>query len=319
MRVRWVVGMIAALGVWAEAKEFDLYYLGGQSNMDGQGMITDLKGQDAQPVKGVMIFHGNPQYDGRPADGRGIWTELAPGHGGGFSSDGMKNTYSCKFGVELSFARRLRQLEPTANIAIIKYSRGATALSAEANDAKWSEGGCWEPDFKPGAQAPANINQYDHFQATLANALAVRDIDGDGKPDKLTPKGIIWLQGESDAHEERIARLYEGNLKKLMALMRKDFKKPDLPIVIGRITDSGKGTKAGGKVWGFADLVRQAQADFVKKDGRAVLVTSTDSYGYADPYHYDSNGLLDLGKRFAEAVHALNRGGRRDIGGKVER
>ncbi len=298
----------AGLCMSTEAKEYKLYYLGGQSNMDGLGSVKDLKDKDAHPVKDVMIFHGNPGLDGKPADGRGIWAELRPGHGSGFSSDGKTNSYSDCFGVELSFGRRLQELDPGTNIAIIKYSRGATALSANANDAKVPNyGGSWEPDFKPGSQPPENINQYDHFLATLENAFAVLDVNGDGEPNRFTPSGIIWMQGESDAHQEPVARQYEVNLKRMMDLMREAFGSDNLPVVIGRISDSGQHPTKG-KVWDFGEIVRQAQAEFVKKDRRAALVTSTDDYRYVDPYHYDSAALLDLGRKFAEAVHALNGG-----------
>jgi hypothetical protein len=40
---------------------------------------------------------------------------------------------------------------------------------------------------------------------------------------------------------------------------------------------------------------------------RAALVTTTDTYGYSDPWHYDSSGYLDLGKQFAVAMHGLQR------------
>ncbi len=103
----------------SQAKDYQLYYLGGQSNMDGFGYNKELQGEDAEPVKGVMMFHGNQGLDGHPVDGRGLWAELRPGNGTGFSSDGKENKYSDRFGVELSFARRLKELQPDANIAII--------------------------------------------------------------------------------------------------------------------------------------------------------------------------------------------------------
>ena len=55
-----------------------------------------------------------------------------------------------------------------------------------------------------------------------------------------------------------------------------------------------------------AETVRQAQADFVKHDENAAIVISTDEYNYSDPWHYDSAGYLDLGEKFADAVHARN-------------
>lgn len=193
-----LVVSIAAFGICAsqvEGTDFDLYYLGGQSNMDGYGRVEELPEGLTGPVDGVMIFHGNTSADANPIDGRGVWAELGPGHGVGYMSDGETGTSSDRFGVELSFARTLQELDPDARIAIIKYSKGGSSIDREAA----SYFGCWAPDF-PG------INQYDHFLATVRNAAAVADIDGDGEPDTLNPKGIVWMQGESDAdHGEAVA------------------------------------------------------------------------------------------------------------------
>ncbi len=48
----------------AQAKVYRLYYLGGQSNMDGYGRVKELPGELNRPVQGVMIFHGNTSPDG---------------------------------------------------------------------------------------------------------------------------------------------------------------------------------------------------------------------------------------------------------------
>ena len=226
---------------------------------------------------------------------------IAPGHGVGYTSDGMTAIYSDRFGVELSFARTLRELEPGANIAIIKYSRGGTSIDCGAAD----RFGCWDPDYPD--PTSTGVNQYDHFLATVRNAMTVADIDGDGQPDTLVPRGIIWMQGESDAaHGEEIARRYEANLERLMDLVRAALWVDDLPVVIGRISDSGRDEEEkDGKVWNDGEIVRQAQASYVAEDPCSALVTSTDAYGYSDPWHYDSAGYLDLGKQFAIAVHGL--------------
>ena len=279
-----------------KGKVYQLYYLGGQSNMDGYGYVDQLPDGLRDPAKGVMIFHGNTSPDGTEVDGKGLWTELRPGHGVGFSSDGKANTWSDRFGVELTFARRLRELKSDANIAIIKYSRGGTSIHTSAAGTF----GCWDPDY----DKSNGVNQYDHFLATLRNALSVRDIDGDGQADTVVPVGIVWMQGESDAaHTEEIARGYESNLKRLMDLIRAALRTDDLPVAIGRISDSGQDTD--GKVWDHGDIVRHAQAAFVRDDACAALVTTTDSYGYSDKWHYDTAGYIDLGRQFAEALVGL--------------
>jgi hypothetical protein len=284
-----------------QATVYDLYYLGGQSNMDGYGRVEDLPTELRGPVAGVMIFHGNTSPDGAPVDGRGAWAELKPGHGVGYTSDGAAANYSDRFGVELTFARTLLERDAGAKIAIIKYSRGGSSIDRAAA----GDFGCWDPDY-PG-DGSRGVNQYDHFLATVRHAMSVDDIDGDGTRDTLVPRGIVWMQGESDAyHSEEIALRYDENLARLMDLIRAALRDPDVPVVIGRISDSGRDDdEEDGKVWNFGDTVRAAQAAYAESDSCAALVTSTDGYSYSDPWHYDSAGYIDLGARFAEAILGL--------------
>ena len=264
--------------------------------MDGYGYTKDLPAEINNQVPGVFIFHGNSSADGMEVDGKGIWTTLRLGHGTGFSSDGKTNSYSNRFGVELTFALKMKQLDRGSNIAILKYSRGGTSLdSAAAGDF-----GCWEENFIKGN----GINQYDHFLAAVGYAMKKQDIDGDGRPDRLEPAGIVWMQGESDGTLESSALKYEENLKHFIKLVRKAFNNENLPVVIGRISDSHNSET--GKVWAYGDIIRKAQADFVEKDGRAALVISTDKYSYSDPWHYNSEGYIDLGNKFAEALYNLD-------------
>jgi hypothetical protein len=275
---------------------YDVYFLGGQSNMDGFGTNSELPEHLRTHESGAMIFHGNPAPDDSSGGGRGVWAPLRPGHGYGFRSDGSVNHYSERFGVELTFSQRMSELDPEAKIALIKYSRGGTSIDAAAA----GPFGSWDRDY----DGPQGVNQYDHFLATVRNALAVEDIDGDGIRDELVPAGIIWMQGESDAaHTVEIARRYQDNLKQLVDLIRAAFRVDDLPVVVGRISDSGR--DEDGKVWDHGEVVRSAQAAFVAQDGAAALVTTTDQYGYSDTWHYDSAGYLDLGRRFAEALFRL--------------
>jgi hypothetical protein len=274
---------------------FEVYFLAGQSNMEGYGRVSDLPDSLARPDPAVRIFHGNPAPDHDAGGGRGRWSPLRPGHGVGFSTDGTRNAYSGSFGVELTFARRLRELRPGVRIALVKYARGATSLDSLAAD----DAGSWDPDFRSGQ----GINQYDHFLATVRNALAATDMDGDGGADELVPAGILWMQGEADGIHAQAAARYHENLTRFVERVRAALGVQDLPVVIGRISDSGR--DGDGRVWDYGDLVRSAQAAFVEADAHAALVTDTDGYRYGDPWHYDSAGYLDLGHRFAESMARL--------------
>jgi iduronate 2-sulfatase len=292
----------AALG----ATEYQVYYLGGQSNMDGYGLVSQLPDPLREGLADVPIFHGNSSPDRVPVDGKGKWTPLRPGHGVGFTANDKEVRYSDRFGIELAFAQRLKELLPDQKFALIKYSRGGTSIGVSAA----GNFGCWEPDFGQGDGSGKGTNQYDHCLAAIRHAFSDRDIDGDGTDDQLVPAGIVWMQGESDATVAQEAESYEANLKRLMDLIRAALRVDDLPVVIGRISDSGK--DADGRVWDFGDRVRQAQADFVAHDGAAALVTTTDGYQYSDPWHYDSAGYIDLGRNFAAAMVELKSGGGRD-------
>ncbi len=286
-----------ATGQPSEKDTFRLFYLGGQSNMDGYGYNADLPDSLKSGFDNVWIFHGNPVPDEAPNGGLGKWSPLGPGHGVGFSSDGKDDKLSNRFGIELTFAKRLQQLYPGEKIALVKYSRGGSSIDSLAAGTF----GSWEMDYR----GTNGINQWDHFLVTVNQALKTQDIDGDGREEVLVPTGIIWMQGESDAaFTEGIANRYYANLKRLMDLIRASLHKDDLAVVIGKISDSWNNER--GKVWEFGELVQYAQEKYAKTDRRAAIVRSTRYYKYSDPWHYNSAGYIDLGWQFAEAVYRLN-------------
>ncbi len=273
-----------------------VFVLAGQSNMNGFGYNKDLP-NDLKTFKDVYIFQGNSVPDGDLNGGIGKWELLKPGNGTGFKTDGKTNTLSDRFGLELSFAKRMKELFPNDKIALIKYAREGTSIDSVAR----ADFGCWDADF----HGKNGINQYDNFLKTVKNALSETDIDGNGKRDEIIPSGILWMQGEGDAsYDEAIANRYYSHLKTSMNQMRAALLTDDLPVVIGRISDSGKNEK--GRVWNTGELVQYAQEKFVKNDKNAAIVRSTKKYNYGnDPWHYDSSGYIDLGKNFAEEIFKL--------------
>lgn len=277
-----------------KSNTFRLFYLGGQSNMDGFGYNKELPDSLNKSFDDVYIFHGNPAIGGEKHGGLGIWEKLQPGHGTGFYSDGDKNHLSERFGLELSFAQKMKVFFPNDKIAIIKYSRGGTSIDSMAN----RKPGCWEPDYN----AKQGINQYDHFLATMRHAFRNRDIDNDGMDDVLIPTGIVWMQGEADTDTKEIATRYFFNLKRLMDLIRASLLTDDLPVVIGKISDSWD---KGDKVYPYEELVQYAQEKFVKMDKNAAIVRNSRYYKFSDRWHYDSPAYIDLGSSFAEKLYGL--------------
>ena len=140
------------------------------------------------------------------------------------------------------------------------------------------------------------------FSRPCSVPLAVRDIDSDGEDDTLVPAGIFWMQGESDAaHGAAIALRYQYNLTRLMTLIRAAMHADDLPVVVGRISDSGQDDD--GRVWNHGEVVRAAQAAFAEQDPAAILVTASDSYQYSDKWHYNGAGYLDLDENLPKPIN----------------
>ncbi len=272
-----------------------VFFLGGQSNMQGYGFNKDLPNDLKKKFENVYIFQGNNVEDNKPNAGLGIWDNLQSGHGTDFSSDGKTNKLSDRFGIELSFAKKIQEYYPKQKIAIIKYSRNGSSI--DIFGAPYF--GTWDTE----AISKTGKNQFDYFLTTVNNALSVRDINNDGIEDIMVPVGILWMQGESDANNEEVATRYYNNLKKLMDLMRATFRNNDLPVVIGKISDSGD--DKDGKVWDYGELVQFAQEKYARIQKNVAIIRSTSSYKYSDKYHYDSNGYIDLGIQLANAIYQL--------------
>lgn len=296
-RLASLVGLaLLQLGcVRSDATTYKLYFLGGQSNMEGFGYTEELPGDAVFVSRNAMIFTGQMALDNETHGGAGIWQPLQPGHGTGFKTDGNTNQLSDRFGPELLFGLTMEQRSADSKIAIVKYALGGSGLADGVGF------GNWHPDFSTGT----GLNQYDHALKTLRNALAHTDIDGDGVADRLIPSGIVWMQGEADAHDSQAAADdYRANIERLMNLLRAALRVDDLPLVIGKITDSGMADD--GTVMDYIETVQQAQQDFVLDDDCAAYVTITDELAYLDDgWHYDTEGFVRLGTAFALAMNEL--------------
>lgn len=290
-----VVSLLAIACTEGETKTYKLYFLGGQSNMVGYGYVAELTPDLNNGVDRVMIFEGRSAFDGEAQGGQGVWSPLRPGFGHGFDTDSRTIRLSDRFGPELSFGLALSSKLPDTGIALVKYALGGSRLAPGVGRSNW------HPTIRGGHQ----VNQFDHAIETLRNALSDRDIDGDGIRDKLVPAGIVWMHGESDADDSQAAAdAYDENLAQLVHSLRTALGDENLPVVIGKITDSGMADD--GSVMDYIDMVQRGQASFAAADHCAELVSETDNLSYRDDeYHYDTEGFIRLGEAFAEAVLRL--------------
>jgi len=247
---------------------YDVYLVGGQSNMDGRGRTNELTNSLSvwlPPQADVRIYYANPinLNPTNPTYQTG-WQMLAPG----FSvPPGFAGALpSGDFGPELSFARTMADADPARRIALIKVTQGGTSLSSNWN--------------------PASGYMY----ATLTNTVraAMSALQSEGNTGTL--RGMIWHQGESDTGGG--GALYATNLSAFISSVRSNFAAPNLPFVVGEIATNNSAS------------FRQGQLS-VSQTVPHVGFASADGLQTYEGTHFITPDVLVLGQRFAAALQGL--------------
>lgn len=105
-------------------------------------------------------------------------------------------------------------------------------------------------------------------------------------------KGVIWLQGESDADTIR-TNFYLGRLEELVNGIREEFDNQSLPFIVGQFVESEKRTAMNELMTIVPSFI--AHSAVVSNKG-------TSSF---DGTHYDSKSAIILGNRYAEEMLKL--------------
>jgi len=180
-----------------------------------------------------------------------------------------------RFGPEVTFARGLAEAYPDAKLGIIKDATGGTSLLA------------WAPDWsKEQAERTGNAARGPLYKKLMQQVQPVLEED-------VEIAGVLWMQGERDARFEPVAREYEENLRTLIAAFRRDTGRNELPFILGQVNPPP--ARYPGQ-----QFVREAQAQVAKKDQQAGLVSTEGLPKHKDNLHYNTEGQLELGRRFAK-------------------
>jgi hypothetical protein len=173
------------------------------------------------------------------------------------------------FGAEASLFASLQKRKKTRRL-LYKQGQGGTSLAVD-----------WKP---------AGGTRYAQFGQWLPTAVAQAEKRGD----KLDLKGILWMQGETDAETADAANAYLANLRAFFeavdVLWRGLAEKHGLPKteykrVIGRINAPG---------FKFRDAVRKAQETYCADPASRAVMIDTDPYPL-DWVHYTPAGQIQFG------------------------
>lgn len=109
-------------------------------------------------------------------------------------------------------------------------------------------------------------------------------------------KAILWHQGEADCSNPEA---YKQKLISLMKDLREDLDMPDLPVIVGQISQWNWTKREAGTI-PFNKMIKKVSSfipnsDWVSSKGLGWYKDETDP-------HFNTEGQLLLGKRYAEKV-----------------
>ncbi len=251
-------------------KKLKVYLLAGQSNAVGCSMVTGMPAEFRGANRNVIAF-----VRGECRLGKYGWAYLRDGLGSGFGDRDGKGT----FGPELSFGPAMAGETPDEVIAIIKISWGGTNLGIQ-----------WRPPSAGGETGPLYKNWVEAYHEAMTS------LDPAFAPELA---GMLWMQGESDTGDPKLANEYGRNLTAFIADIRAETKSPNLSFVLATISKAD--------AWkAYGDVVRAAEAEVAKTVPRTATFPTAD-FGMCDPWHYDTPGMVALGQRFAKAMKELEK------------
>jgi hypothetical protein len=266
-------GVVPSLHAADTSKPIKVFILAGQSNMEGQA-VADLDGKHYNDGKGTLISLFNDPTKASLVkhlkNDKGTWTvrddvwvryqrEKQPLLKGplsiGFSVYGGTH----HFGPELQFGHVVGD-HYQEQVLLIKTAWGGKSLYK---------------DFRPPSSGGEVGLYYTKMIAEIREALQNLKVDfPEYKDQGYELAGFVWYHGWNDGVDPKNAiPEYEQNLTNLINDIRKEFKAPKLPVVIGELT--GAWVKAP-KEW---ETLRKAQAAVAKKaefKGNVIFVETRD-------------------------------------------
>lgn len=254
-------------------KPVKVFILAGQSNMEGQA-VADLEGKDYNEGKGTLKALLNDPAKARLVkhlrDDNGKWTvrsdvwvryqrEKQPLLSGpltvGFAVYGGTH----HFGPELQFGHVVGN-HFAEQVLLIKTAWGGKSLYK---------------DFRPPSSGGDAGSYYTKMIAEVRETLANLKTDFPRYADQgYEFAGFVWYHGWNDGVDPKKALPeYEQNLMNLIKDIRKEFKAPKLPVVVGELT--GPWVDAPGD-WAKLRKAQAAAAERPEFKGNVLFVETHD-------------------------------------------
>jgi len=296
-----------------------VFILAGQSNMEGHAASSTLDYLGEDPKYGPLLGKIK-KPDGTWVVRDDVWIEylgrkgnleLGYGVGDGKPSAGDPalpwTANSRKFGPELAFGIDLGDYFEN-QVLLIKTCWGGHSLY-----------GNFRPPSSGGQMGASYSNMVAITRNVLKNLKTLFPDYDEAKGCEIA--GFLWFQGFNDQFDPKVVAEYEQNLVNLIKDLRKEFKVPNLPVVIGALGTGGQkgpiaqAQEAAAKRPEFKDTVRFVEtAPFWDKEAEKLLPLwntpeKAKFYRIASerPYHYLGSGkmMFLMGNAMGEAMVEL--------------
>jgi sialate O-acetylesterase len=252
----------------------DVWILGGQSNMQGCGLLT----KDFVPHPAIRAFFMDDRWEMAKDPLHNLWQAVDPVHE--IINGGPWGRGNPLFGAGPgpAFAQEMFRITGIPQ-GLIACAHGGTTMD------QWS----------PKLQGSGGRSLYG------AMLRRVRKNGG-------SVAGLLWYQGESDADPVN-APLYTGKMKAFIQSLRRDLKSPRLPVAmvqIGRFSECQVNNESA---W---NMIQHQQAILPKTIPFLSVVSAVD-LSLDDPIHISGKDQDVLGVRLAGAMRNLSSGGKASL------
>ena len=246
----------------------DVWLLGGQSNMQGGGLLADAAKPDSQ----VRAFYMDDRWATARDPIHNMWQCVDQVHidlcGG---ARPQKNTAGTGPGVAFGVEMRRRTGIPQGLIAC---AHGGTGM------------GLWNPALKKDGSR------------SLYGALVRRVQKNGGRV-----AGLVWYQGEAEWYAEAVAA-YTANMRALVRALRRDTHDARLPVAIVQLARRVDAPASDAPI---RNRIQDQQHRLEKVIGRLTCVPAID-LTMSDPNHLNGRSANRLGCRLATAMDDLCHG-----------
>jgi hypothetical protein len=284
---------LALLALNLEASETrDLILVAGQSNAVGYDAYAEELPADPKDAATMFWWRvGDPPPDEFDGTSARQWTTLqfqprtpameadaAKKIGRQYGNFNKKSKGG--FGPEIGMVRTLATKE-SRPLAVIKTAFSGTSVAGD-----WNVG-------LPGKADACYRAMIEESKAAMASAKS--------KGLTLRPRAFVWVQGESDANAKD-APAYVANLTKMLKSLRTELDAPDLILLLGVNTRFGNGKNP------FMPKVIEAQKEVAATLPHSRYVDTAGAETLPPSHtHFTAVGTLEIGRRYADALLAVER------------